>query len=91
MPDRGGLTRAGRALDKHGNRPGSPFPRAVGKVSDKNWQGQFHLDDILTDPKIKWTQNEGGSMKIYSTDGRGAFFEKNGTFICPNQDLSVQL
>ena len=49
--DRSGLTRAGRALDKHGNRPGSVFPLARGNAFGKNRQGQFHLDDILTDPK----------------------------------------
>ncbi len=47
--DRGGLTRAGRALDKHGGRPGSFFPKARGSQTTKNAQGQFHLDDILTD------------------------------------------
>ena len=33
--DRSGLTKAGRALDKHGNRPDSPFPKATGTVAEK--------------------------------------------------------
>ena len=33
MQDRGGLTKAGRALEKHGNRPGSPFPKASGNLT----------------------------------------------------------
>src|SRR5690606_27903998 len=45
--DRGGLTKAGRALEKHGSRPGSVFGKATGNVSAKNAQGQAALDDIL--------------------------------------------
>ena len=51
MLDRNGLTRAGRALDKHGNRPGSVFPKAFGDIANKNALGQYHLDDILTHPE----------------------------------------
>ena len=48
--DRGGLTKAGRALDKHGNRSTSVFPKATGNPASKNMQGQYRLDDILTHP-----------------------------------------
>ncbi|MFZ0565132.1 MAG: hypothetical protein WAM28_02975 [Chlamydiales bacterium] len=37
-------------------------------------------DNILTDPLGKIKYNEGGSMQIYSSDGRGAFFNPDGTF-----------
>ncbi len=48
MFDRNGLTRAGRALDKHGNRPNTVYPKTRGTPIDKKLQGQFQLDDILT-------------------------------------------
>jgi hypothetical protein len=35
-PDRGGLTQAGRALQKHGSRPGSVFPPATGNPAAIN-------------------------------------------------------
>lgn len=79
--DRAGLTKAGRALDKHGNRLNSPFPKAKGSPFIKNNQGQFHLDDILTDPKGSFiTEFKNGDFKIYSRDGRGAYFRNDGSF-----------
>ena len=79
--DRNYLTKAGRSLDKHGGRPGSVFPKATGNPANKNLQGQFHLDDILTDPKgICIRDFEQGGYKIYSRDGRGAFFRDDNTF-----------
>jgi hypothetical protein len=78
--DRSGLTKAGRALDKHGGRPGSVFPKAVGNPASKNAQGQFHLNDILTDPKGAFINDfERGGFKFYSRDGRGAYFRNDGT------------
>jgi len=79
--DREGLTKAGRALDKHGNRPGSVFPKPAGNVEARNMQGQLQLDHILNDANhviIKDTQ--GGNFKIYSEDGRGAYFREDGSF-----------
>jgi hypothetical protein len=78
MMDRRGLTKAGRALDKHGNRVNSPFPLATGNQVSKNIQGQFHLDDILTNPKSFIVKNKLGEIKVYSPDGRGAHFWSNG-------------
>ncbi len=49
--DRNGLTKAGRALQKHSSRPNGIFPKTCSKATDFNKHGQFHLDDILTDPK----------------------------------------
>lgn len=79
--DRNGLTRAGRALDKHGGRNESIFPKAFGNPTQKNLQGQFHLDDILTDPKgILINDFERNGFKIYSRDGRGVYFSSDGKF-----------
>lgn len=78
--DRNGLTKAGRALDKHGNRFGSVFPKAIGDTFQKNQQGQFHLDDILTHPQTKFIKNGNNGYEIYIPDGRGAYFRKDGSF-----------
>lgn len=48
--DRGGLTKAGRALQKHGDRPGSAFPQTKGGPAKLNPAGQKIVDDILTNP-----------------------------------------
>ena len=69
-----------RALDKHGSRPGSPFPKPTGNPASKNIQGRHHLDDILTDPMGKIKYNESGSVQIYSSDGREAYFNPDDTF-----------
>lgn len=78
--DRAGLTRAGRALEKHGNRPGSIFPKPLGKAADKNILGQFHLDDILTDPKAMIVPNEIKGFDYIKQNGSGARFYENGLF-----------
>lgn len=63
--DRGGLTKAGRALEKHGSRSGSVFPKATGKVGAKNTQGQAALDDILgTYPKRVRISTEGRTTSV---------------------------
>jgi RHS repeat-associated protein len=82
VPDRGGLTRAGRALDKHGgNRPGkSPFPQGKGNEFARNNQGQFHLDDILTHPNSKTIDYGAKGFEIYAPDGRGVHFRMDGSF-----------
>ncbi len=83
--DRGGLTKVGRALDKHGGRPGSVFPKATGNIVSKNAQGQYHLDDILTNPDTKvsyWTHRSLGEViDIEIPNQRGVRFSRNGDFI----------
>ncbi|CCB91812.1 hypothetical protein WCH_AX06760 [Waddlia chondrophila 2032/99] len=61
-------------------RSGSVFPRAFGNPEFKNVQGQFHLDDILTHPESKFINCGLKGFEIYSPDGRGAYFYKDGTF-----------
>jgi hypothetical protein len=80
-PDRAGLSKAGRALDKHGGRPGSAFPKAKGTPADKNAQGQFELDDILTSPNTSQYPNRLGGQDIFISNGRGARFDNNENFI----------
>jgi hypothetical protein len=73
--DRGGLTKAGRALEKHGGRIDSVFPKATGGIANKNMQGQYHLDDILTNPNPSYYPNRFGGQDIFSPDGRGVRFD----------------
>ena len=83
--DRAGLTKAGRALEKHGNRAGTVFPKATGNTVTKNLQGQFHLDDILTHPRSRqsqWKHRSFGDILDIQVPGQGgARFSQNGHFI----------
>ena len=78
--DRVGLTKAGRALDKHGNRPGSPFPKVTGNSEMKNMQGQAQLEFILNHPNKKLILDGERGVEIYIPDGRGAYFRPDGSF-----------
>jgi hypothetical protein len=83
--DRGGLTKAGRALDKHGGRSESMFPRAIGNPNNKNAQGQFVLDNILTHPnsiiKQRLSKNYGNVIDIQIPLSQGVRYSIDGTFI----------
>ncbi|GCF11756.1 RHS repeat-associated core domain-containing protein [Dictyobacter arantiisoli] len=69
-PDKGGMTRAGRAFQKHVSRvDGSQFGTDPGKPALRNQMGQYTLDDILTHPDLQWTQNYYSSDKKYVLDG----------------------
>jgi len=78
--DRGGLTKSGRSLMKHGYREGSVFPKPVGNPAQVNVKGQMILEEILNDPKNKVYRFSDGILKVYSPNGRGAAFRKDGTF-----------
>ncbi len=64
---------------KHGYREGSLFPKPLGNPTDINKQGQMILEEILSDPHNKIYQLQDGSLKVYASSGRGAFFKKDGT------------
>lgn len=72
--DRGELTKAGRALAKHGSRPGSVFPLPMGTPVQINEQGQAMLESILNDPNKNVIQLPSGNIKIYNELGQGAHF-----------------
>lgn len=82
-PDRNGLTRSGRALQKHSGRPGSAFPRASGK--DLNKVGQDIVDDILTNPSSTTTVRHhakyGEVTEVIAPDGRGVRYDSLGEFM----------
>jgi len=78
--DRNGLSGAGRALQKHGDRPGSVFPSSTGTAAERSAQGQVVLDDILTNPG---STNEvlDNVINVWDPSGRGARFGTNGSFM----------
>ena len=78
--DREGLTRAGRALQKHGGREGNIFPKPVGTIDKINQHGQQILEKILNDPNKRISITNEGDMEIYSSNGQGAYFRKDGKF-----------
>ena len=83
--DRGGLTAAGRALQKHGGREGSAFPAVKGNPLSVNQQGQHAVDDILTSPgSTTVTRNHprfGQVTEVRAPDGRGVRYGADGKFI----------
>jgi filamentous hemagglutinin len=85
MLDRNGLTNAGRGLQKHGSRPGSVFPKTNGKASTINEQGQFILDEILTDPnstmKFSHKTKFGNVLDIKALNGRGVRYNQKNEFV----------
>ncbi|MBY0510064.1 MAG: RHS repeat-associated core domain-containing protein [Rhodospirillaceae bacterium] len=78
--DRNGLTKAGRGLQKHGDRPGSAFPQTKGGPNALNPTGQNVVDDILTTPGSQSTPNRLGGIDVIAPDGRGLRFDADGSF-----------
>jgi len=80
--DRNGLTIAGRALQKHGDRFGSVFPQVKGSVQLKNYTGQLVVNEILNNPNSTFTTkpwvNNGVSINVIDVKdptGRGVRFD----------------
>jgi RHS repeat-associated protein len=82
VEDANGLTTAARAIDKHGVRPGSAFPRPIGGVKVKNEQAQSILQGILTSNNQSIRPNRFGGQDIFDNNsGRGVRYGANGQFI----------
>ncbi|WP_143806966.1 hypothetical protein [Papillibacter cinnamivorans] len=85
--DKGGeLTKAGRALEKHGSRYGSIYPQATGNVTNKNALGNQILESILNNPNAtsvtRYHAMYGDILEIKISGGMGARFSADGsTFI----------
>jgi RHS repeat-associated protein len=86
--DRGGYTKAGRSLTKHGAgaRPGnSKFPTATGNPQQINQTAQNIVDDILTNPGTIVTNSYrgrfGNTIEYTAPDGRGLVFKASGEFL----------
>ena len=65
---------------KHGNREGSVFPRPLGNSAEMNRRGQEVLEEILDHSDNQVYRLKNGGVKVYSPDGRGVSFEKDGSF-----------
>ncbi len=78
--DRNGLTKSGRALQKHGSRPGSVFPNVPGK--ELNLTGQNIVNQILESPSKQITNNRFGGLDIFDLfTGKGARFDSSNNFM----------
>ena len=77
--DKNGLTKAGRGLQKHGDRSGSVFPRSAGNTAARNQQGQDVLEGILKSGNQTSKPNRFGGKDIFDNNtGRGVRFDADG-------------
>jgi hypothetical protein len=81
-PSKGGLTAVRRALQKHGSRLGSLFPKTTGNTASINAQGETILKNIITHPNASTVTRHHGRfgdiMEIKIPNGQGARFSKDG-------------
>ncbi len=77
--DKGGRTKAGRAAEKHGSRPGSAFPPTTGDAESINEQGQGTLEGILEDEGSTIEVDDRGRTTVTAPDGRAARFNPDGS------------
>jgi hypothetical protein len=78
--DRNGLTSAGRAYQKHMNRPGSAYPQVPQNPNSLNSTGQQVVDEILTNPGSTVRTNRLGGVDVKAPDGRGIRYNQDGSF-----------
>jgi filamentous hemagglutinin len=82
--NKGGFTRAGRSLTKHGAGAKRFFPPARGNPAEINRLAQDIVDDILTNPETKVIKSYRGrfgeTIEYIAPDGRGIVFDANGNF-----------
>ena len=83
-PDRNGFTAAGRAAQKHGNRPGSFGLPTTRTAAGYNQYGQQMLDDLLTAPNTavrSYVSKSYGQVTEYLGPTYGARFDAAGNLI----------
>jgi RHS repeat-associated protein len=80
--EKSGLTTVGRALQKHGSRAGSSFPKVVGSPEAINAQGETVLKEILTNPSVTTDVRHharfGEVLEYRIPGGQGARFSSDG-------------
>lgn len=80
-PDKGDLTRAGRAFQKHGDRS-KMWDKPKGNPEALNKTGQEKLEDIIHSPDARWQTRHhfrvGNVIEARLPDGRGARWSDNG-------------
>ena len=77
------ISKAGRALQKHSERPNPSFPKPTGNVKEVSAQGQKYLDEILNHPEKVISIEKPKSLNFEVLDvfipGKyGARFTKDG-------------
>lgn len=77
-----GLSDVGRALQKHGSRPGSAFPKAKGNPTAINEQGRNVLESLLKNPEATSVTRHharfGDILEVKLISGQGARFSSDG-------------
>ena len=85
LPNRSELSKAGRALQKHGNRSSSVFPKVSGSPEDINRLARDVAEAILNTPNCTYTQRRharfGEITDIRTLGGRGIRYDASGNFI----------
>jgi len=83
--DRGGFTKAGRGIMKHGYREPSNFTKPLGNPSQVNAQGQKVLESIVNHPErtyvIHQTRRLGKTVDIFAPNIGGVRYSLEGDFI----------
>jgi uncharacterized protein YukE len=84
-PDRNGFTAAGRALQKHSNRPGSAFSTPCNSPVACNPAGEKIVREILDTPgttiETRSRPRYGNFIDIVAPDGRGMRYRVDGSFV----------
>jgi len=84
-PDRGELTKAGHALQKHGERLNSLFPKPQGNPHTISEQALAIVEDILGNPKrnvtVRYHARFGKITEIYAPNGQGIRYDSKNNFI----------
>ncbi len=79
-PDRNGLTRAGRALQKHAARQGSAFATRATTATELNRLGEQIVRETLVDPRAVRKPNRRGGEDVIAVDGRSVRYDRDGAF-----------
>ncbi|MEN8215601.1 MAG: hypothetical protein ABFS56_04360 [Pseudomonadota bacterium] len=79
------LSKAGHALQKHGERQASVFPKGLGNPEAINKQASDIVNNILTHPNNTQTQRHHARfdniIDIYAPNGQGIRYDATGKFI----------
>ncbi len=85
LPNRSEPTKAGRALQKHGNRASGALPRVSGNPEEINRLAHDVAENILNTPNCTYTRRRharfGEITEIRTPDGLGIRYDANGNFL----------
>ena len=91
LPHKNGFTKVGFAFSKHGNRPNSPFPAAIGNPDANNIKAEIILNQILRSDNQLIDITPGGQMRIFDRDTKqGVLFDQDGEIFKGFLDLDKE-